>query len=114
MNHVPDEALRLMRLGSTVTEATRAWLRSSLSSRSRVLHEANRRGLWFGIVSRHHEGGPIGPNEARSLAAASAKGNDIYDHCAVPDRWHRLFVHAFAKAAVHAAHTTRDVSVRSV
>ena len=108
-----QEALRLMQQGATVTEATRAVQRSSLSSRSRVLREANRRGLWFGIASRAARP-PLGRAEARLLAAESAEGRDSYGHCAVPEHWRPLFKRVFVKAAVHAAHTDRSVTARSV
>lgn len=110
---VPAEALHLMRRGATVTEATLAVQRSNLSSRRRVMREANRRGKWFGIVSRMHVRGPIRVFEAVFLAVESARGNDVYDHCAVPERWLPVFVRIFTKSAVYAAHTTRDVSAKS-
>jgi len=113
MRVIPEEALRLMRSGATVTMATLAVQRSNLSSRRAVLREANRRGKWFGIVSRGMDD-PIEHDEAVDLAYESARGNDTYYHCAVPERWRRLFEAAFVKAAVFAANTERAVSVRSV
>jgi len=113
MNAIPEEAARLLRAGATVTEAVRAVQRSSLSSRSRVLREAGRRGKLFGLTARAPDGRPIGRAEARLIAADSAEGRDSYGHCAVPEHWQPLFKRVFVKAAVHAAHTTRSVTVRS-
>jgi hypothetical protein len=96
----------------TPTEALLAVQRSKLSSRSRVLREANRRGKWFGIISR--AGRPISSAEASLLAAESAEGRDAYGHCAVPSHWRSAFIRAFVKAAVFAAHTERNVSARSL
>jgi hypothetical protein len=93
-----------------MTEASRAVQRSCLSSRGRVLREANRRGKWAAITSR------IGRDvtETRALAAESAAGRDVYQHCAVPERWRTIFVRGFVKAAAYAMHTTHTVSARSV
>jgi hypothetical protein len=110
---VPEEALRLMERGATVTEAARAVKRSNLSSRSRVLREANRRGKWFGVASRVGGGKPIGRAEARLLAAESVDGRDPYGNCAVPAHWRPLFRRVFVKAAVRAAHAERSVTVSS-
>lgn len=107
------EPLRLLRAGVSVAEANRAWQRSNLSSRGRVLREADRRGKWFGIISRARPGGPLDMDEATLLAAQSAKGIDGYDHCAVPARWHPIFVRRFVASAFWAAHTLRSFTVRS-
>lgn len=99
---VPDEALRLLKKGRTVTEATHAWQRSKLSTRGTVSREANRRGLLAGMFSR------VGRKEA----AASANGKDPMYYCAVPERWRPLFERIFVKAAAFAARTKRTVTVR--
>lgn len=81
---VPKEFARAVRGGASFCDALRAVERGRLSSRGRVLREANRRGKWFGILSR--AGSPLGRQEARLLAAESADGMDPYRHCAVPAR----------------------------
>jgi hypothetical protein len=112
VNRIPQEARRLLARGATVTQARLAVERSSLSSRSRVLREANRRGKWFGVLSRT-DSLLLGRAAARRLAADSAAGRDPYLHCAVPDRWCELFIRVFVKSAVYAAHANRSVSVSS-
>ena len=84
-----------------VTEILNARLRGQLSSRRKVVQEANRRGLLVGIWSRVVK--PIGRAEAKLKAVESADGSD--QNCAVPDRWRPLFKRIFVKAALHAAHT---------
>lgn len=108
---VSQEAVRLMDLGTPPSEALRAQQTSQLSNRRRVLREANRRGKWFGVVSR--AGNPLGRAEARLLAADSAAGRDPYQNCAVPPHWRPLFERTFFKAAIHAAHTGRNVTASS-
>lgn len=108
---VSQEAIRLMDGGAPPSEALRAQQRSQLSNRRRVLREANRRGKWFGVISR--VGKPIGRAEAKLLAADSAAGRDPYQNCAVPPHWRPLFERTFVKAAVLAAHTGRSVTASS-
>jgi len=110
---IPKEFCRLMGLGVPPSEALRLMQRSRLSSRRRVLREANRRGKWFGIASRAGGGKPIGRAEAALLAADSAVGRDPYGNCAVPPHWRRLFERAFVRSAVYAAQTARTVSASS-
>lgn len=90
----------------TVTEITNAILRSQLSTRKVVAREGNRRGLVEGIDRKSVDRAAL-----HRAAVASANGRDRWGYCAVPDRWKRVFVWAFVKAAVHASSTNRQITV---
>lgn len=84
--------------------------RSKLSTRRTISREANRRGLVVGIFSRAST--PMTQAEAVHAAIDSVHGLDRFGNCSVPDRWRKLFMHDFVKAAVHAAQTDRSVTER--
>lgn len=85
---------------------------SKLSTRRVVSREANRRGLLVGILVLSRAGTPITEGEAFHEAIDSAHGLDRFGNCSVPDRWRKLFARVFVKAAVHAAHTEKQVTAR--
>lgn len=82
---------------------------SKLSTRRVVSREANRRGLLVGILVLSRAGTPITEGEAFHEAIDSAHGLDRFGNCSVPDRWR---TRVFVKAAVHAAHTEKQVTAR--
>jgi hypothetical protein len=85
---------------------------SDLSTRRRVMREANRRGLMAGILVY---------SPTRKLERAvflvqadlSADGEGIQHECAVPGYWRKVFVRVFVKAAVRASSTSKKITVSS-
>lgn len=83
--------------------------RGQLSSRDKVVREANRRGLLYGLGLRV-SGSRLPRQEAKFRAVVTTSGQDQDHNCAVPERWRPLFERIFVKAAMHAAHTARDIA----
>jgi len=107
---VPIEGPAVVTLYPSIDQTATFLRRSRLSTRRSISREANRRGLLVGILSR--AGTPITEGEAFHAAIDSVHGLDRFGNCSVPDRWRKLFARVFAKAAVHAAHTEKQVTAR--
>jgi hypothetical protein len=99
-------------LSMDYTEVLNHIRRGRLSSRDKVVREANRRGLLYGMSLRA-SGSRLPRQEAKFRAVVTTSGQDQDRSCAVPERWRPLFERVFIKAALHAAHTDRNVSARS-
>jgi len=79
---------------------------SQVSCRRSALRVGNEAGKFAGML-RRGQTPRMTRDHARHLADYAAG-----DH-AVPEHWRPLFVRAFVKAALHAAHTDRDVGASS-
>jgi hypothetical protein len=76
---------------------------ASLSTRTKVVNEARRRGKRAGLAAKGY-GKPLTTAAARLLARDSAGG---HGGCAVPERWQLLFKRVFVQAALYVANEGR-------
>ncbi len=83
---------------------------SQVSCRSSAIRHGNSAGMFAGMISRG--GDRMTRARALVLARDATKGQSA-GPWPVPERWQKIYMRAFVKAALFAAHTDRNITVSS-